>query len=178
MAAFRDGWGLSGTDGVGVVGRGFYKGAALQLVDDKLRVAIPASLRNTIIANSPEGDLRVTIAVHPQGNCLIGYDLPWVITLNERANARDAQHADENGEVDYGYKRRIANGEDMTFDPSGRFIMHGFHKKKAGIGKYAFFYGQWDHFEIWDPATLLATQASGTMRDNLEYLLEEKGIVL
>ena len=49
---------------------------------------------------------------------------------------------------------------------------------KAKIGKYAFFYGQWDHFEIWDPATLLAKQASGTMRDNLEYLLEEKGIVL
>ena len=161
-----------------MVGRGIYKGAALQLVDDKLRVAIPASLRNTIIANSPEGDLRVTIAIHPQGNCLVGYDLPWVVTLNERANNRDAEHADEHGEIDYEYKRRIANGEDMTFDPSGRFIMYGFHKKKASIGKYAYFYGQWDHFEIWDPATLLATQASGTMRDNLEFLLDEKGIVL
>ncbi len=164
--------------GISIVARGIYKGAALQLVDDKLRVAIPAPLRNTIIANSPEGDMRVTIAVHAQGDCLVGYDLPWGITLNERANARDAAHADENGEIDYEYKRRVANGEDLPFDPSGRFIMHGFHKKKARIGKYAFFYGQWDHFEIWDPATLLARQTSGTMRENLEYLLEEKGVVL
>lgn len=178
MAAFRNRFVVSAAIGTDVVTRGIYKGAALQLVDDKLRVAIPASLRNTIIANSPEGDMRVTIAVHPQGDCLIGYDLPWGIELNARANARDAAHADENGEIDYDYKRRVANGEDLPFDPSGRFIMHGFHKKKARIGKYAFFYGQWDHFEIWDPATLLAAQASGTMRDNLEYLLDEKGIVL
>ena len=178
MAIFGGGEGLPGTDGIQRVTRGIYKGAALQLVDDKLRVAIPASLRNTIISNSPEGDMRVTIAVHPQGDCLVGYDLPWGLTLNERANDRDALHADANGEIDYDYKRRVANGEDLPFDPSGRFIMHGFHKKKAKIGKLAFFYGQWDHFEIWDPATLLAKQASGTMRDNLEYLLEEKGIVL
>ncbi|MEO5865581.1 MAG: division/cell wall cluster transcriptional repressor MraZ, partial [Sphingomonas sp.] len=59
-----------------------------------------------------------------------------------------------------------------------RFVMNGFHKKKAGIGKYAFFYGVGPHFEIWDPATLLATGKYELMREHLEFLLDEKGIVL
>lgn len=166
------------------MGRGIYKGAALQLVDDKGRVAIPASLRGTLIANSSDADmkdgLKATVAVHPQGLCLIAYDLPWGIALNDKATLRDAQHADANGEIDYNYKRRLSGaGEDVLLDSSGRFGLSGFQRKKAKLGRYAFFYGSLDHFEIWDPATLLAyADAPEVMRENLEYLLEDRKVVL
>lgn len=167
---------MPGAFGVNIVGRGIYKGAAVQLVDDKLRVAIPASLRNTILANSPDGCAQVTVAVSPDRQCLMGYDLPWGVTLSERIEALIAP-ADKDA-VDHDYRREVVNGEDLTFDASGRFVMNGFHKKKAGIGKYAFFYGVGPHFEIWDPETLLATGKYELMREHLEFLLDEKGIVL
>jgi MraZ protein len=171
-----NGEGLPDAFGVNIVGRGIYKGAALQLVDDKLRCAIPSSLRNTILANSPDGGSQVTIAVSPDRKCLMGYDLPWGIKLSEDLEALIAPASKD--EVDHDYRREVVNGADFTFDASGRFVMDGFQKKKARIDKHAFFYGVGPHFEIWDPATLLATGKYELMRENLEYLLEEKGIVL
>lgn len=156
--------------------RSIYKGAALQLVDDKNRVAIPAPLRNTALANSPDGDTRVTISVSPDQKCLWGYDLPWGIVLNEEVR-RQTETTDKKL-IDLDHRRRMINGEDVTFDASGRFLLNGFHKRKARIGKFAYFYGVGDHFEIWDPGTLIATDDYEIMRDNLEYLLEEKGIAM
>ena len=155
--------------------RGIYKGAALQLVDDKLRVAIPAPIRNTILGNSA-GDTRVTVAVHPDQQCLMGHDLPWGVLENDRIDQLLA--TTDKAQVDYDYRRETVNGEDLTFDTSGRFVMLGFHKKKARIGKHAFFYGLGNHFEIWDPATLLATGKYDVMREHCEFLLEERGIAL
>ena len=54
-----------------MAGRGIYTGTALQLVDDKNRVSIPAKFRDAIIANTDPEDAegrphRPMIGQHPK----------------------------------------------------------------------------------------------------------------
>ena len=58
-------------------GKGIYQGYALQAVDEKGRVAIPSSLRATLIARAPAGidpkDAQtVVLGFHESDPCLIG----------------------------------------------------------------------------------------------------------
>ena len=167
-----------------MAGRTIYQGVGLQLVDDKGRVAIPAPLRNAIIANSSPEDMkdgpRVTIAVHPVSKCLIGYDRAWASLELERATRREEAHTGADGEYDYNIKRRVSGGgEEAGFDASGRFVLAPFPRFYAGVRKYAFFYGVMDYFEVWDPETLLATDdAPDVMKAAARFFLAEKGIAL
>ena len=67
----------------------------------------------------------------------------------------------------------------MPFDGSGRFIMPGFPRFHAKIGAHAFFYGTFDYFEIWDPATLLqADRVPEVQKACARYHCGLKGIAL
>jgi MraZ protein len=165
-----------------VAGRTIYQGIGLQLVDDKGRVAIPAPLRNAVIANSAPEDMkdgpRVTIAVHPESKCLIGYDRGWADIEYARSARREDARLD--GTHDYNALRRLSGaGEEAGFDASGRFVLAPFPRFYAGLKKYAFFYGAINYFEIWDPATLVATEdAPEVMVAAARFFMAEKGVTL
>ena len=159
-----------------------YQGDGIGLVDDKGRVAIPASLRATLAQNSPRADGKdggtVIVGVHPRQRCLRAYDPAYVAVLKAGLDAREAQHTGDDGEPDYNLKRRGASGEAVPFDGSGRFIMPGFPRHYAHIAETAFFWGTMDWIEIWDPATLLAaTDVDAMVQDACRYHCEIKGIV-
>lgn len=162
-------------------GRGIYQGYALQLVDEKGRVAIPSSLRATLIARNPAGlDPKdasiVVIGFHERDACLIGYDTAYGDQLFERLDARAQAHANDEGAPADRIVRAGIAGEPLPFDASGRFILPAFPRKRCGIGKYAFFYGMGNRFEIWDPARLIASDtASDIMKDAVRFFLEERG---
>ena len=161
-----------------------YQGAALQLVDaGKQRLAIPASLRSTIIANSPGTDLKdlkFTIAEHAEAPCLIGYDRDWLKHSAREAAERDAGYLAEKGARDYNIKRLAAGaGEQVGFDASGRFVLPGYLADGARITTHAYFWGALDYFDIWDPATLLADAAvDEKVKKPLRYFAREKGLQL
>lgn len=167
----------------GVAGRGIYTGTALQLVDDKSRVSIPAKFRDAIIANSdPEtlkGGASVRINVHHKYQCLVGYDQARFEEEIARATATSLDRLDENGDPDDSQLRRLSGGgETIGFDSTGRCVLVGWHKRKANITKHAFFYGSIHYFEIWDPETLLADpHAPEVMKDACRGALEEKGLL-
>lgn len=168
---------------VGVSERGEYQGSGLGLVDDKGRVAIPASLRTTLAQNAPRADGKdggtVIIGVHQRNRCLVAYDPGFVAILKNRLDMREAGHTADDGEYDYNIKRRGANGEAVPFDGSGRFIMPGFPRFHAGIGAHAFFWGVFDYIEIWDPRTLIDTDdAPEMMKSAARFHCAEKGIAL
>ena len=166
-------WGFRG------VARGIYTGTALQLVDDKNRVSIPAKFRDAVIANSDPDTLKggpsVLIGVHPQSPCLIGYDQGWIDAELAAAQAEGV------GGSRFNTLRRIAGGaEQVSFDSTGRCVLVGWQKSEVGIGKHAFFYGSITHFEIWDPQTLFAAsdeQAEPVVRNACRRIMQEKGLL-
>ena len=57
--------------------------------------------------------------------------------------------------------------------------MPEFPRFYAGIGEHAFFYGNLDAIEIWEPRALLANEAvAGNVREACAYYMHKKGIAL
>lgn len=163
---------------------GIYQGYALQAVDEKGRVAIPASLRATLVARNPAGidpkdAATVNIGFHESDPCLIGFDSGHAERRHADLLQRSRDHAGPNGAPQTKILRAGMAAEALPFDSSGRFILPGFPRKRLNIGRYAFFYGMGDYFEIWDPATLVACEtADDVMKDAVRYFMEERGEVL
>ncbi len=169
--------------GGSVEDRSDYQGEGLGLVDDKGRVAIPASLRQALAANSPRADGKdggtVIIGVHPEQTCLRAYDPGYVRILKAEVEDLQARHIAEHGKPDFNLKRRNASGEAVPFDGSGRFIMPGFPRDYARIAENAFFWGTFDWIDIWDPKTLLdAVGVDDAMQAACRYHCKTKGIAL
>lgn len=169
---------------VGVAGREIFQGYALQLVDDKGRVAIPAALRGTLFSRLPGGvepkdAMQVVIGLHESERCLIAFDEAYSLARFTELEARATAQAGPDGAPRHDIIRAGMAVETLPFDASGRFILPGFPRKRARIGRFAFFFGMGRHFEIWDPATLLESDhASADMKEAVRYFLEERGETL
>lgn len=172
---------MCATGEVGVSIRGIYQGNALQQVDEKGRVAIPSSLRATLVARTPQGldpkeASQVVVGVHESDTCLIGYDIDHAAQRFADLEIRARAHAGPDGAINDEILRRGMAVDTLGFDTSGRFILPSFARKRARIGKYAFFFGVGSHFEIWDPAALLASpRAADTMKEMVQHCLAERG---
>lgn len=164
--------------------RGRYLGSGIGLVDDKGRVAIPAALRSTLIANSPvsegKGGGTIIVGAHQKERCLVAFDPGYLDQLAADLDAREKAHPSDDGEFDYNIKRKGGLGAEATpFDASGRFIMPGFPRFHAEIAGYAFFWGAVDTIEIWNPAILFETpEIPAVMVSACRYHLAEKKVVL
>lgn len=165
--------------------RGIFQGYALQQVDQKGRVAIPAALRDTLVGNNLRDDDDrpapvVVISTHESDRCLIGYDSAFARERHRALLARQAEFAGTNGAVNHNIMRDgLGAAEQLPYDGSGRFILPAYPKSRARIDKYAFFFGVGDFFEIWDPKTLVECDtASEVMKDAARFFMAEKGIVL
>lgn len=163
--------------------RGKYVGSGLGLVDDKGRVAIPAALRSTLLANSGGPDAKsgtLLVGAHQKSRCAVAFDPAYLDRLADDLDRREREHTADDGEFDYNIKRRGGLGAEATpFDASGRFIMPGFPRFHAEIGGHAFFWGSMDLIEIWNPAILLATpDIPDVMVSACRFHLAEKKIAL
>ncbi len=161
--------------------RGIYQGYALQQVDEKGRVAIPASLRATLVARTP-ADLdpkeaaQVVVALHEGDRCLVGFDLMHRETRFAELEARARAHAGPDGALNDEILRGGMAAETLAYDSSGRFVLPSYYRKRSRIAKYAFFFGLGNHFEIWDPASLIASpRTTETMKEMVLHFLDERG---
>ena len=156
--------------------RALYRGSALNAIDAKARVAIPAGLRQAIEAN---GDGRnLIIAKHESDPCLIGYDHGWSQLLHARLNRTEDREADAGRDYSRHNPNRRAFGlvEDIPFDASGRFIMPTMLRDRAQIGELAYFIGTGDTFEIWNPRLLIETPGiDAELKEVVAYLLKTRG---
>jgi MraZ protein len=161
-----------------VADREIFQGFALQAVDPKGRVAIPADLRVAAERNSEER--QVVVGLHGKDNCLSAHDVAFSKLKYERIDRREQLAEDRGDDVDNLQKRRtFGRVEKAPFDDSGRFVIPPFFKMKAGIGKWAFFNGSGDTFEIWAPEVLLKDESSDPeLREICEFLCGQKGVKL
>lgn len=158
--------------------REIFQGFALQAVDPKGRVAIPADLRVAAERNSE--DRQVVIGLHGKDPCLSAHDVAWSKLKYERIDRREQAAEDNGAEADNAAKRRaFGRVEKAPFDDSGRFVIPPFFRMKAKIGKWAFFNGSGDTFEIWAPEVLLGVDdADPELREICEFLCGQKGVKL
>lgn len=155
---------------------GLYEGNALQGVDAKGRVAIPAQFRSVVERNAEGPDARtIVVGKHPDLPCLRAYDTSWSQLNYERIDAREVQ-SDDAKAPQQEKARSFGNVDRAVFDPAGRFVLHGLLKRKAKIDDLAFFTGAGRTFNIWSPAVLLASdEADEETREWCEYYLELRG---
>jgi MraZ protein len=154
-----------------------YEGFALQGVDEKGRVAIPADLRAAVERNS---DVRsIVVGRHPFDPCLSVHDLSWSV---EKFNRIDTEASPFGGDGGESRVKRRAFGvvERAPFDASGRFVIPPFFRQKSQIGRWAFFTGSGETFDIWSPEVLMKTQGADfeEIRELCEFCLQQKGAKL
>jgi MraZ protein len=160
-----------------VSGKAFILGYGVSTIDTKGRVAIPADLRNAIMANSDGRSFY--LAQHPEGNALAGYDEVW---LAERIQAmKQAEIAVAEGKLpkaDYAARReQFSRSEPVPFDTSGRFVLSSRMRRYGKLEDLAFFNGLGDSFEIFNPRLVLADpDAPEALKEDIRDALAEKGL--
>ena len=130
----------------------FYSGSALNGVDGKHRLSVPAAFREAVEARS--GARAVILAPHARLPALVGYDRSHFARLAEQAERR---FADDFGDAREDFLREtFGAAEDVPYDDNGRIILPAILKEMGGIGSLAFFVGASDYFELWAPEVFLA----------------------
>ena len=142
--------------------RAVFKGYALQGIDGKSRVALPAPMR--LIVERQGGEPKLTITDDSKRGCLRASDLGWADRLFDQT-AGDAERALDAGRAIDRYEiqsNTFGSLDDVPFDTSGRFILPPYLKGKGKLETLAFFWGAGDTIEIWNPEVLLADPNADT----------------
>ncbi|MFC7536590.1 division/cell wall cluster transcriptional repressor MraZ [Sphingomonas sp. GCM10030256] len=155
-----------------------FQGSALNAVDAKGRVSVPAFLRTVI---ERRGDSRtIVLAKHEQFAALSAYD-PAYAALKHSKLERLLEKEELNAEAHLEYQQRnlmaFAATEEVPYDSSGRIVLPPMMRRKGGIADLALFLGTGETFQIWNPMTFLEDpRIPEDMKDIARYRLEERGV--
>lgn len=144
-------------------------GYAIQAIDGKGRVALPASLRAPMEANA--GARSLYLDQNETDGCLVAFDRGW-IDLKRAEIARDHEAALAHGrdyDLTMALRSPIITADPVAFDASGRFVLSSFVQDSCNLKDEAFFCGVFDYVEIWN---LHAALASARMPDRAKRFIE------
>jgi MraZ protein len=154
----------------------FFQGSALNAVDAKGRLSVPAFVRNVIERRS---DARaIVIGAHEVSPCLTAYGRNHARSLYSEMERRRLREEERGGTVEdhYARARRIFGmTEDVPYDTSGRIILPPMMRRKGAIEDLALFVGVGGIVEIWNPRIALE-QGDRDLKEIAAWRLEEKGI--
>jgi MraZ protein len=157
-----------------------FQGSALNSVDAKGRVSVPAFLRSVI---ERRGDARtITLAKHESFPALSAYD-PAYAALKHSKLERLLEKEETNPDAQLDYEQRnlmaFAATEEVPYDSSGRIVLPPMMRRKGGIDDLALFLGTGETFQIWNPKLFLAEpRVPDDMKDIARFRLEERGLKL
>jgi MraZ protein len=155
-----------------------FQGSALNAVDAKGRVSVPAFLRSVI---ERRGDSRsIVLAKHESFPCLSAYDPAYAALKHSKLERLfEKQEADPQAALDYQQRNLMAFAatEEVPYDSSGRIVMPPMMRRKGQVGDLALFLGTGETFQIWNPALFLQDdRIPADMKDIARYRLEERGL--
>lgn len=120
-----------------------FRGANSINLDSKGRIAIPAKYRNRIVdsANS-----HMIITCDPYENCLLIFTLEhW------EATEADLQSLSNSKPLHRRLKRiMLAHATEVDMDSSGRLLIPGVLRERAGLEKASMLIGQGKTFQLWN----------------------------
>jgi MraZ protein len=157
-----------------------FQGSALNGVDAKGRVSVPAFLRSVI---ERRGEARIiTLAKHEAFPALSAYD-PAYAALKHSKLERLLEKEETNPDAQLDYEQRnlmaFAATEEVPYDSSGRIVLPPMMRRKGQIDDLALFLGTGETFQIWNPRLFLAEpRIPEDMKDIARFRLEERGIKL
>ena len=155
-----------------------FQGSALNAVDGKGRVSVPAFLRSVI---ERRGDAKtIVLAKHEQFACLSAYD-PAYAALKHSKLERLFEKEEGNPDAALEYQQRnlmaFAATEEVPYDSSGRIVLPPMMRRKGQIEDFALYLGTGETFQIWNPRLLLADKnIPEDLKDIARYRLEERGL--
>ena len=155
-----------------------FQGSALNAVDAKGRVSIPAFLRSVI---ERRGDARtITLAKHETFPCLSAYD-PAYAALKHAKLERLLEKEETNDKAQLEYQQRnlvaFAATEEVPYDSSGRIVLPPMMRRKGKLEDVALFLGTGETFQIWNPSLLLEdSRIPEDLKDIARFRLEERGL--
>jgi MraZ protein len=156
----------------------FFQGSALNAVDAKGRLSVPAFVRSVIERRS---DARaIVVGAHEIAPCLTAYGRFYARNLYDDMERRRLADEGRGAAPDDHYdraRRLFGMTEDVPYDPSGRIVLPPMMRRKGGIGDFALFVGVGAMVEIWDPRAAIA-QGGKDLKEIAAWRLEEKGIAL
>src|SRR4051794_33326276 len=177
MARIREGQLARCERGVAVALEHLFQGSALNAVDAKGRVSIPAFLRSVI---ERRGDARtITLAKHEAFPCLSAYD-PAYAALKHAKLERLLEKEETNADAQLKYQQRnlmaFAAPEEAPDDSPGGILFPPMMRRKGQIGEVALFLGTGETFQIWNPQLLLDDKRiPDDLKDIARFRLEERG---
>ncbi|MEO6359620.1 MAG: division/cell wall cluster transcriptional repressor MraZ [Sphingomicrobium sp.] len=154
-----------------------FQGSALNAVDVKGRVSVPAFLRSVI---ERRGDARtIVLASHESFPCLSAYD-PAYAALKHAKLERLLEKEETNPAAQLEYQQRnlmaFAATEEVPYDSSGRIVLPPMMRRKGSLEELALFLGAGETFQIWNPAVFLKDRnVPENLKDIARYRLEERG---
>jgi len=151
----------------------FFHGFALNAVDTKNRLSIPAEFRDVITARSGAKDLYLGPA--PGIDCLIGYDKSHAQKLQARLDARDLDEDTAEG----AFKSTFVFGSvvPMKIDDAGRIVLTSSLKDLGDIASHAWFVAGGNFFQVWNPYRYLEqTGIDARMLRILRREMDAKGL--
>ncbi len=155
-----------------------FQGSALNAVDAKGRVSVPAFLRSVI---ERRGDAKtIVLAKHESFACLSAYD-PAYAALKHSKLERLFEKEEGNPAAALDYQQRnlmaFAATEEVPYDSSGRIVLPPMMRSKGGIEDLALYLGTGETFQIWNPRLLLKDKnIPEDLKDIVRYRLEERGL--
>jgi MraZ protein len=153
-----------------------FNGSALNAVDAKGRLSVPAFIRGVIERRSDAK--AVVIGMHDVSPCLNAYDRGYARHLHLENERRRLREEGEGASPEAAYaraRRTFGITEDVPYDTSGRIILPPMMRRKGRIEDLALFVGVGGTFEIWNPHLALES-GDEDLRDLAAYRLEERGI--
>ena len=164
--------------GVVVALEHLFQGSALNAVDAKGRVSVPAFLRSVI---ERRGDAKtIVLAKHESFPCLSAYD-PAYAALKHTKLERLLEKEETNPDAQLEYQQRnlmaFAATEEVPYDSSGRIVLPPMMRRKGQIEDLALFLGTGETFQIWNPTLFLKDKnVPEDLKDIARYRLEERGL--
>jgi MraZ protein len=156
----------------------FFQGSALNAVDAKGRLSVPAFVRSVIERRSDAK--AIVVGAHEVSPCLVAYGRSFARNLYAEIERRRLAEEGRGGTLEDHYaraRRTFGMTEDVPYDPSGRIVLPPMMRRKGGIDELALFVGVGDRVEIWNPRAAL-DQGDRDLREIAAWRLEEKGISL
>ena len=154
----------------------FFQGSALNAVDAKGRLSVPAFVRNVIERSSDER--AIVVGAHEVSPCLTAYGRGYARNLWSEMERRRLADESRGGTLEDHYaraRRLFGMTEDVPYDTSGRIVLPPMMRRKGKIEDLALFVGVGGIVEIWNPRVALA-EGDRDLREIAAWRLEEKGI--
>jgi len=155
-----------------------FQGSALNAVDAKGRVSVPAFLRSVI---ERRGDARtIVLAKHDSFPALSAYDPAYAALLHGKLERLfEKQEGDSDAALEYQRRNMMAFAatEEVPYDSSGRIVLPPMMRRKGQIEDLALFLGTGETFQVWNPKLLIAERSiPDDMKDIVRFRLEERGL--